>query len=203
MSATSRISRTITLGGKTFSESKTLTGDGAIVLEKSVAAAKTGSLTTRGGDDTGTITGQASHGITTSAVVDIFWTASGVPGARYGVVVGTVNALAIPLTASGAGDVLPPQDTALTLQVQNTEAMLFAGNNIELIVIEIGGKGVVQFFDAGGLELAKQFHESGVYEWHDGLDDANPLLADDVITVKFTNGESSAAKTLKVGVLYN
>lgn len=202
MSATSRISRTITLGGKTFSETKSLTGDGAIVLEKSVAAAKTGAIQNWTDANTAEILAQSGHAITTGQIVDVFWTLNGVPQSRYGLTVGTVASLVVPVDG-GTGDDLPANATAVTVQVQTVEAFLFAGSNLELLVIEIGGKGVVQFFDAGGVELSLQFHEAGVYEWHDGLDAVNPLLADDVITVKFTNGESSAAKTLKVGVLYN
>ena len=51
------------------------------------------------------------HGITTGALVDVYWEG----GVRYGVTVGTVNGQAVPLTDSGAGDVLPADETPIVI----------------------------------------------------------------------------------------
>lgn len=193
MSVTGRLSRTLTLGGQTFSESKSFTSDGAATLVKSVSAAKTGVIANSGAQ----ITGQASHGITTGATIDVYWST----GQRYGVTVGTVSGTTIPIS-SGTGDSIPADATAVTMMVQQTEDFLITGDNLDCLVIEVGAKAVVSLKDAGGIELTKIFNEAGVFIWHSGLDDANPVSGDDIISVTFTHGDSSAAKNVKVGALY-
>lgn len=73
-------------------------------------AAKTGVLTTRTDNDTGTITLDPGHGLVTGRV-DLYWTVGGVAGKRRGVA-GTVtgDSLAVDL---GSGDNLPAQSSAI------------------------------------------------------------------------------------------
>ena len=68
-----------------------------------------GTLSTRTSDTQGTATLGGGHGITTGMEVDVYWTG----GVRYGMTVGTVSGASVPLSDSGAGDVLPVETTAI------------------------------------------------------------------------------------------
>lgn len=75
--------------------------------------AEVGNLTTRTDDDTGVVTlTNASHGIATAAAVNVAWSG----GSRASMVVGTVAGVTLPIDA-GVGDVLPAQDTEVTVTV--------------------------------------------------------------------------------------
>lgn len=100
--------------GLTSAISKALarTADGGSCVEATIPHGYTGQLTTRTDNETGTITMDAGHAITTGMIVDLYWAG----GARYGVTVGTVASLSVPIGAdnSGTGDVLPTNLTEFT-----------------------------------------------------------------------------------------
>ena len=75
----------------------TRTNEGTGTKEVALPIAKAGTLTTRTEDDTGEATLGAGHGITTGAIVDIYWSG----GRRYGVTVGTVAGNVVPFGAPG------------------------------------------------------------------------------------------------------
>ena len=72
--------------------------------------ARAGTLSTRTDDDTGVLTVASGHGITTADTVDVYWSG----GVRYGMTVTATAATTIDINL-GAGDVLPAQDTAITV----------------------------------------------------------------------------------------
>lgn len=80
-------------------------------------------LTTRGGDDSGTVTAPSGHGITTGAVIDVYWGAIGGDSyahsyVRHNMTVGTVSGTSIPVSG-GFGDVLPASSSAVFVPTEN------------------------------------------------------------------------------------
>ena len=124
--ASATIKNNLTVDGTTYTRSASILADGVTRIDKTgdnvLAVAKIGQLTTRTDANTGTLTMAASHGITTGARLDIFWTEAGVKGARYGVTVGTVSVNSVPIDL-GAGDDLPTNLTAVTAFVPIEEEL--------------------------------------------------------------------------------
>jgi len=89
----SRVSRTDDVGG---------------VCDLTVPKGYAGTLTTRSDDNTGTLTLDTGHGITTGQVFSVFWA----NGAQHRVTAGTVATNSVPID-SGEGDNLPAQGTAI------------------------------------------------------------------------------------------
>jgi len=105
---------------------------GNVVVEQAIpaiAAAQTGTLTTRTDADTGVATLSTGHGIETGDVVDVYFAA----GVRYGMDA-TVATNAVTVDG-GAGDDLPDQDDAVTVVVQTAVEVNFDGDDAQIIGI--------------------------------------------------------------------
>lgn len=200
MSVQVTVSRKANIGGKQFGTDKPITADSKIQVDKTLDAAKTGTLTTRTDDNTGEITGQASHGVTTGARLDVYWSG----GHRRGMTVGTVAGNAIPIDG-GSGDNLPALSTALTIMVPTEEVLIFDGDNLQLLSVYGEAKCIFVFTGADDVEDYSRVFDgaSGAdFWWDDGLE-ANPVVGDDVTKVFLSHGDSSASRTLRVAVLIN
>lgn len=192
----------ITIGGSNFSVSKTVTGSKALAKEVTVAAAKTGTLSTRTDANTGTITGQASHGIATADVIDVYWLEGGVYGARRSMTVGTVSGNSIPIDG-GSGDDLPSATTAVTLQKRTEVEFTVTGDNVLALACQCSRRGTFVIAGADDAEdYARVFESAGNgYIYVKDVADDNPVAGDTVTKVFVSNGDSSATNEMKIGVL--
>lgn len=190
-------------GGAAIQQTITRSGDSTPNISVTLPAATAGTLTTRTDANTGVVT-VASHSITTSDTVDVYWTG----GRRYGVDVTATTSTTISIDI-GSGDDLPSTSTALTIVKQVTSNILIDGDNAKLVAVayETAGsssaKCRVTFFDAvsgggsavgSGLDLTANVPsvtdiEGGATNGYTG----NPILS-----VVASNGDSSQAATLKI-----
>jgi hypothetical protein len=174
------------------------TGSGPIGLSEDLAAAKTGSLTTRTDNTDGELTMAAGHGITTAAVIDLYWTG----GNRYGVVVGTVATNAVPISG-GSGDNLPTAATAITAVVQKAINILIDGDETKIIgmALETIDKtlrtaGHVQFRDASNAEIAAIDLVANVPQiWDIEGGSANPFTGNLITNLRASQGGSAAGES--------
>lgn len=183
----------------------TRSSSGPIGLEDTVPVAQAGSLTTRTDDNTGTITmGSGSHTITTSAVVDVYWSG----GVRYGVTVGTVSGTSVPIDL-GSGDNLPAQDTAVTVVVQKSINLAIDGDNVKIIGIELSTNdkslrtaGHVQFVDAGAAEIHEVDLVTNVPQIWDIEGGANnPFTGNPITALKASQASTSSTETWTLKVV--
>lgn len=156
-----------------------------------VPAAKSGNLTTRTSDTVGTLTMAAGHGITTGAILDIYWTVSG-GGMRRGVTVGTVSGNDVPFSL-GAGDNLPADESAITAMVPVVETTLIPNATVKGASAYSPVIGVIRFLQSNDTVLEERvFTAAGKWAWADGSGIANPFGAD-VAKVTFSHGQTTAA----------
>lgn len=196
MSMSAAFTTGYSLGGKRFDGQATITGETALVSENSVPAAKSGQLTTRTDADTGTLTMSGGHGITTGAIVSIFWAG----GARYDVTVGTVAGNSVPFD-TGSGDDLPDNLTSVTVMVAEQFDLAFAGDDLAALVFYSESIGILEFMD--GATVLQAYITAGagqVLGWNDTLGVLHGLEGDDVTHVRVSHGQTSA-KTMRVGAL--
>jgi hypothetical protein len=125
---TAKITSTLSIGGVSMYSSITRTEEGQIGQEVTLPKATAGTLSTRTDDDTGVVTLASGHGLRVSDVVDVYWDA----GIRYGMDVTAVNGDDVSVNL-GAGDVLPAQDTAVTVSKQVTVNTDFDGDDMVMI----------------------------------------------------------------------
>lgn len=201
-----RVRESTSLGGRSASSQTTISGEGLASKEITVAAAKVGALTTRTDDETGTLTMNSGHGITTGAIIDLYWSG----GSRRGILVGTVSVNSVPIGAddSGAGDVLPADETAITACVRTEEALAVVGNNVVAIEYYSTKRGTIVLADSSDVELAATIDGLGLNQersqlWYESRNATNPLSGDTVAKVFFSNGDSTAESTMRVQCLYN
>lgn len=186
------------VGGIGISGSVVKTNSGQIGQQTTLAVAKTGTLSTRTNDTDGTLTMAASHGITTAAVIDLYWSG----GRRYNVVVGTVSVNSVPISG-GAGDNLPIATTAITAQVQNVIDVDFAGSLATMIAAKSVNKGMLLFYESTTLRAAIDLaaDEPWFYSSTGGF--TSPLLTYAISSIKVTQSSSSSTSVFSLGVLYD
>jgi hypothetical protein len=201
----------VTVDGHTFQLTKEADLDAVASWEsETIPAAKTGTLTTRTDNDTGTLTLQSSHGVTTGAKLDVFWSG----GYRAAMTVGTVSGNSVPIDA-GAGDNLPTAATAVTVMVHtpNAEPFSFTQTGLAAFAAQMdNGKGtladfLVSFYEANGTSRIATIHVSGtdgVYQWTSDSGVTNPLNgANPVAFVVATHADSARSHTVRISTGVN
>jgi hypothetical protein len=198
------VAKSFNVGGKLFNKGESVDYEGILSKEVTLAAAKTGSLSTRTDDDTGTLTMAAGHGITTGARIDIYWTG----GARRGVIAGTVAGNSVPFGAGapdiGLGDVLPSQGTAVTVMVPQEESFTINGTNAGAVLCEVeGARGQIVMAQADNTEEWAITVTDG-YGWYNTEQGTtNPITGQTLITkVFFSHADSTASRRVRATVLY-
>jgi hypothetical protein len=208
MSVTGSIQSTITGAGVAIQMNVSRTGSAGIGISEDLPIAQAGFLTTRTSGTQGSATLGTLHGITTGQKVDVYWPAGAtyVAGCRYGVVVGTVNDLVVPLTDSGAGDQYPAGLAAGAITVAPTVDMAIAVDCDDLVLIACGcdkrGHADLQATaDESILALNLAERESWVWAADNGV--ANPIAGHDMVKVVASNGDATAAGTFKLVAVYD
>lgn len=201
-----RVNESISLGGRSAASRTTINGEGLASKEVTVPAAKTGQLTTRTDNETGTLTMAGGHGITTGAIIDLYWSG----GSRRGITVGTVATNSVPIGAdnAGAGDNLPANLTQITACVRVEEALAVEGDDVVAIEFFSSKRGTITLADESDVELAASNDGLGLGDersqlWYETRNPTNPLAGDSVAKAFFSNGDATAPATLRVQCLYN
>mgnify|MGYP006315126133 FL=1 len=182
----------------------TRTNSGTIALEDTLSAAKTGALTTRTDDNTGTLTMAASHGITTGQIIDIYWAG----GVQRSVTVGTVSVNEVPIDG-GIGDNLPADETAITAVVQKSINLAIDGDSADIIavILETNDKSLrtaanVQFKDAAADVIAEIDLVTNVPQvWDIEGGSANPFTGDPITNLKASQGNSTSTETYTLKIV--
>lgn len=190
---------TVEIGGITISNKiVTVTASGQGGQEVTLNAAKSGTLSTRTDDNTGTLTLGSGHGIATSDVVDLYWTG----GRRYGVTVGTVSGTSVPIDL-GAGDNLPIATTVITVVKRNTVDLDVAFSTLgKGLAVMCDARGRCEFFDASNnLLLGLDLEADKPYQWHEDIGFSNPISAA-IAYAKCSQATTSADRTMQIGFLY-
>jgi hypothetical protein len=191
----------ISLNAGGVSISKSITREGTpINLEETLPIATAGTLSTRTDNDTGIVT-VASHSITASDQVAVFWSG----GRRYDVDVTAVTATTISIDI-GSGDNLPIATTAVTIVAMTTINILIDGDNTKVIGLSLETsdttlttKGLLLFEDATGDDIAVSDLTANapiVYDITGGS--SNPFTGDVIVSCRAANANSSYAATLKL-----
>lgn len=194
----------VSSGGKLFTQQRTVTADGNVTKDPTLAVAKIGALTTRTSDSVGTLTMNASHGITTAARLDLYWSG----GARYGIVVGTVSVNSVPITG-GAGDVLPADETAITAMVPQLEAFPVNTADLQGLFVSCTSPAWAVFVDDVDALVKAIYVESATdaYLWDieqvTSIEAVNPFSLGDVASVYLSHGSSAAARQVSAVALVN
>jgi len=159
-------------------------------------AGNAGTLTTRSQDDAGVVTLSDGHGIQSGDKVDVYWDG----GVRFGMDAGVVgNEINI---QSGAGDVLPPVDTAVVLTKQ-VVIDLEVHTDYLLVIAACSTQRTHLEFRSDTSLLGNQKLAADQTWWYvAGLSD-DPFSEGTIEKICASNGSSTDAATLKIGGLYD
>lgn len=191
MTVSIRVGGTHNLDGKSYTQSRNLTAEGSVQKKPSRAAAKQGVLTTRTDADTGSLTMNAGHGITTGAKIDLYWAnADGTRGVRRNVTVGTVATNVVPIDL-GTGDDLPIATTAITAMVPQAYDFRLDGDELVALMASCPGPAVIVLTGDDDVEdFAIVLPYGGMtYAWDNRSGAANPIAGDTVTKAYITHGD--------------
>lgn len=188
--------------GRTFTYGDTITDDGAVLRERSLAAAKTGVLTTRTDANTGSLTMDAGHGFATSDKIDLYWAT----GSRVNITVGTVSTNVVPIDLGG-GDDLPPATTPVTAMKPTVLECTVTAANVKGVMVGASGTPcIARFMDGSNADVGSAIQcVPGTKQliWVEGMGTGDCPIADDVAKVALSHGESSGARTVTVVAAVN
>lgn len=184
------------VAGKSYVHQETLSSDAVEALEASIPIAVTGELTTRTDANTGTLTmDSASHGITTGAKIDLYWTG----GQRRYMTVGTVSGTSVPIDL-GSGTDLPVATTEVIAAVVQVFTVSIAGDDVLSLLatadftrcqIVLNSTGPVE-------ELAIHLNASEAYDWLSTSTVANPITGDAITEIHITIADTVTARNARV-----
>ena len=198
MSFTAQLHTVTQIGGLSIEGVTTRTGDGQLGYEIDLPAGTAGVSENKTDADTGDVTLEAGHGLSNSDTVDVYWAA----GMRYGM--DAQVATNVITLDGGSGDDLPANGTAMvvTLQVQiNSD---FAGDDVKMIVAQCDQRAHIDFQDSGSASLAAvELPADEQWDWVDEQGIANPLTGNPVDDIFASNGSSTTAAVLQIGVIYD
>lgn len=206
MSLTVTYGVSVSGGGLSIQSSIPRSGSAAISMSETLAAAKTGTLSTRTDNTSGTLTMSSGHGITTGAKIDLYWDG----GVRYGVTVGTVSTNSVPIS-SGAGDNLPLVTTAITAVIESTANVYIDGTNARILAIELRTSdrslrtaGHVAFYDVSDAlvaELDLKANIPQVYDIEGGANNPFENGGDPITYAKISQGGSSTTEVYQLQII--
>jgi hypothetical protein len=180
------------------------TNSGSIALEDTLDAAKSGTLSTRSDDNTGTLTMAGGHGLTDGQIIDVYWSG----GVQRNVVVGTVATNSVPID-SGVGDNLPIATTAITAVVQKSINLAIDGDETDIlaVVLETTDKTIrtaanVQFRDSANDIIAEIDLVANVPQvWDIAGGSANPFAGDPITNLKATQANVTTTETFTLKIV--
>lgn len=182
----------------------TRTNSGVIALEDTLDAAKSGQLTTRTDDNTGTLTMSSGHGLTDGQIIDIYWSG----GVQRSVTVGTVVTNSVPIDG-GIGDNLPTNMTNITAVVQKSINLAIDGDNTDFISVcletvdkTIRTAGNVQFRDSANDVIAEIDLVTNVPQvWDIEGGSANPFTGDPITNLKASQANTTSTETYTLKII--
>lgn len=189
------ITNSVSSGSTQLSGQRSVSGEGKIEIDVSVGAGSVGTLSTRTDANTGVITGPGGHPITTGLIVDVYWEG----GYRRGMTVGTVSVNSIPIDG-GSGDDLPIATTAITIARRTQVELAVIGDEVQALALHCASRAVFSLADGSSEHLGKLV-ENKIYAWDAEDGSANPI-AGDTLTQVFLSHAATAAKDMKVLVIY-
>lgn len=191
--------KTVTVGGRTVSGSNTRSEATEIGIKPAspLAAGKAGTLSTRTDADTGTLTLGASHGITTGAVIDLYWTG----GIQRGVTVGTVSGVSVPIDA-GVGDDLPIATTSIVACVVTVIDVDVDGDTVVMAAASTGQtRASIEFQQNDGTPIVSLDLAAGeVWDWAADQGPANPFAGVSLGKILVSNGSSTETTVFTAGI---
>ena len=187
---TANVAKTVKIGQTQLTQNLSVSLESSInIVAASAPGGKTGTLTTRTDNDTGTLTMVSGHGLTTGDKVDIFWAG----GSRYNVTVGTVSGNSVPIDV-GSGTNLPSTSTAVVVCKPQQFSCQVDGDLVVAVGFGSTNKIIVTFFDASNaVLLSKEVVAGQIWSWDENTVDTNPFAGMAVSYVKLSNGGTAAA----------
>lgn len=172
--------------------------DGFVGGNPTIARAKVGTLSTRTDNDTGVLTLETGHGVTTAVAnkLDMYWDG----GKRVGVTVGSVSGLSVPVDG-GSGDNLPDADTVVTAMVPQSEDFAVDGDDLVAILATSGTRATIKVIDdapSTALTIAVESQTEG-YVWNSTQGTTNPVAGDTLVSVLLSHDDGVNSQS--VGIL--
>lgn len=179
------------INGTQYSQASSISSNSQEIANPSVAGAKTGTLTTRTDNDTGTLTMASGHGFVTNDKVDVFWSG----GSRRNMTA-TVTGDSV-VVDGGSGDNLPLVNAAITAMKPTSVPFSVVGDNVDALAVSLGSltvQGWVVFKDGSSAVITSYQIRTGEREkvWVSGLGITNPLASATVATAEFSHDSTSA-----------
>ena len=198
MAFSGTVSSSVTIAGMTITGEVPRSANGALAREVILPAGTAGVSENKTDANTGDVTLEAGHGLSNDDTVDVYWDG----GVRYGM--DAQVATNVITLDGGSGDDLPDNDTDMVVTEQVQITADFDGDDVQLIEVGCGQRCHLDFQDSASASLAAVDVAAGEkWGWAASQAIANPLTGNATADIFASNGSSTVAATLKIGVLFD
>lgn len=207
----STVQHSVTIGGKSFSQQRSVVGEGEVARQKDLPAAKAATLTTRTDDDTGVITVAAGVGAQFSVGerVDVYWDVGGVKGHRRGMLVSSIAVDAITVGTVGgdigAGDIFPAAASVVQLAKSVLGEFRVDGDDVAVLAFASDARAIIVLTEADGVEdyFVHMPEVGSARMWDKNEGTVNPIAAKVIARAYMSHNDTTTTKAVKVGVVFN
>lgn len=209
MSITSRIQKSVTLGGEPFNQSTSPVGDGVIVQSITLPAALSGILTERIGDNSGVVSiNGGNHSFLETDHIDVWWS----PEWNWDIAEFETNRKNMQLSLDSNNDLeltggfrhkLPPVGTPVFVRATYAIPIAINTNQLLALILFTAGSGGFHFTQANNASLfSVDINKGFVFDWQKGSGDPAPFSADQAVGKIFvSHTETTSSAEMKIGML--
>lgn len=224
MSATNQLSKSFSIGGKNFNESRLISANRLLIGEVSIAAALTGtvaaamtsttSTTTTlapGGTISGTLNLNAVTGLAIGEYLDVYWTGiapNPLSGACYGATIEDIAGTTVFFTGGtlwSVGTAFPSNGTTITCMVPTSYPTNFVGSNCQSLTTYCDQPACFVWDVATRANTYARVTPiaQGVDHWEMPGPVANPVSGTNITQIFVSHGYSGGSATLRWAALVN
>lgn len=224
MSATNQLSKSFSIGGKSFNEARTISGGQLILREVSLAAAFTGTVTSAmtstttttttlppGGSVNGTLNLTSVSGLSIGDYLDVYWTGSQpnpLSGALYGATIEDIAGTTVFFTGGvqwSVGTSFPSNGTTITCAVPTSLPVAFTGSNALSLVTYCDWPAIFVWDTAVRANTYARVTpiQSGVDHWETPSQVANPVAGASITQMFVSHSNSNGTATVRFAAIVN
>lgn len=224
MSATNQLSKSFSIGGKNFNESRTISANRLIFGEVSLGAALTGTVSAAmtsttsttttlppGGTVNGTLNLTSVGNVAIGDYLDVYWsgaTPNPLSGACYGGTVEDISGTTVFFTGAtlwSVGTAFPSSGTTITCMIPTSYPTSFTGSNCQSLTTYCDQPSCFVWDAATRANTYARVTPiaQGVDHWESPSQVANPVAGANITQIYVSHGYSGGSATLRWAALVN
>lgn len=201
MGFTLSVNKKIIVAGLNVTGNESVTDDMLVERDSVIPKAQPAILTTRTNGTTGTLTmTNGGHGITTGAIIDLYWAG----GYISGVTAGTVSGTSVPISGGNAEFVLSVATTPIIVGIVQVEPFVCTGSNNSALLMGVDNnkEAILSFVTSGTVRYTRHLAAGAAADFWTTLSPwTNPLATFSITHVRMSHADTASVQDMQAAAL--